>query len=173
MLDFWRWGASDLVSNAARGLLAEFIVAKAVGVDVTGVRDEWAPWDLTTPEGVKVEVKSAAYLQSWHQQRHSSIQFSIKESRAWDADTGKSSDESGRQADVYVFALLAHMDKASLDPLNVDQWEFRVLRSSLMTARLRKQKSITLSSLGRLCGHAVCYLKLREVVMRTAHRLTV
>jgi hypothetical protein len=39
LLDFWRWSASDLVSNATRGRLAEFIVAKALGISVNAVRD--------------------------------------------------------------------------------------------------------------------------------------
>ena len=29
LLDFWRWSVSDILSNATRGILAEFIVAKA------------------------------------------------------------------------------------------------------------------------------------------------
>lgn len=32
LLDFWRWAASDLVGNALRGILAEYIVACALDV---------------------------------------------------------------------------------------------------------------------------------------------
>lgn len=32
LLDSWRWNSSDLVSNANRGWLAEFIVASALGL---------------------------------------------------------------------------------------------------------------------------------------------
>lgn len=42
LFDFWRWSLSDLVSNATRGLLAEFIVAKALGISTPSVRDEWS-----------------------------------------------------------------------------------------------------------------------------------
>ena len=76
--DFWAWAVSDLISNATRGVLAEFIVAKACGVDTAAPRDEWAPVDLLTSEGVSVEVKSAAYIQSWHQDRHSRISFGVR-----------------------------------------------------------------------------------------------
>ena len=31
MLDFWRWSASDVVSNTMRGVLAEYIVGQAIG----------------------------------------------------------------------------------------------------------------------------------------------
>ena len=47
LLDFWRWGTSDLVSNATRGRLAEFIVATALGISPCGARDEWSAWDFT------------------------------------------------------------------------------------------------------------------------------
>ena len=33
LLDFWRWSVSDLVSNATRGIFAEFLVAKALGIN--------------------------------------------------------------------------------------------------------------------------------------------
>ena len=29
VLSFWRWSASDLLSNATRGIVAEFLVAQA------------------------------------------------------------------------------------------------------------------------------------------------
>lgn len=32
-----------------------------------------------------------------------------------------------RQEDVYVFAVLAHTIKPSVDPMNLDQWQFHVL----------------------------------------------
>jgi hypothetical protein len=57
VLEFWRWSASDLVSNATRGRLAEFITARALGVPTSGFRNEWAAYDLETREGIKVEVR--------------------------------------------------------------------------------------------------------------------
>jgi hypothetical protein len=49
LLSFWRWSVSDLVSNATRGRLAEFIVARALGVQIP-VRGEWDAFDLTNSE---------------------------------------------------------------------------------------------------------------------------
>jgi hypothetical protein len=64
-LEFWKWAFSDFLSNALRGVLAEFIVAKAM--DCTDVqRTEWDAYDVITSDGIKIEVKSSAYLQSWH-----------------------------------------------------------------------------------------------------------
>ncbi len=80
LVDFWRWSASDLLSNATRGVFAEFIIASALGL-ADGVRSEWDPYDLITQKGQRIEVKSAAYLQSWSQKQLSKISFSIRPSR--------------------------------------------------------------------------------------------
>jgi hypothetical protein len=140
VLTFWQWSASDLISNAMRGRLAEYLVALALGV-ADGVRIEWDAYDLQTVPGSTVEVKSAAYLQRWHQHRPSVITFDIHPTLGWTAATNTYSPERKRQADVYVFALLAHRDKATLDPLNLDQWEFYVLPTAVLDARLPTQKN--------------------------------
>jgi hypothetical protein len=164
VLDFWRWSTADLVSNTVRGVLAEFIVAQALGVDTTAGRQEWAPYDLCTTDGVSVEVKSAAYLQSWAQHRPSTIQFGVSKKRVWDAATNRVADEPARTADVYVFALLAHRDRATLDPLNLDQWEFYVLATTVLDQRERSQHSITLPSLQKMQAGLHKFDELRTAV---------
>ena len=59
---------SDIIGNTKRGALAEFIVAQAVG-STAEVRDAWAAYGLETPAGIRVEVKSSGYSQSWYQKR--------------------------------------------------------------------------------------------------------
>lgn len=165
--DFWGWSASDLVSNTLRGVLAEFIVARAVGIDTGGVREEWAAFDLRTPEGITIEVKSAAYLQSWHQKKLSSISFRTPKTVRWDADTGAYDGPAKRHADVYVFALLAYSDLETLNPLDVGQWRFFVVPTPALDARRRSQHSITAQSLERLAGTALTFGQLGAAV-RTA-----
>jgi len=165
VLDFWRWSVSDLLSNVTRGRLAEFLVAKALGIDAANPSEEWASWDLTSPEGIKIEVKCSAYLQSWYQAKLSSPYFSIKASRAWDPNTNSLSPTSLRQAQLYVFALLAHREKATVDPLNVRQWAFFVLPTSRIDDYKRSQSTITLKSLETLC-EPVAYHDLRAHILR-------
>jgi hypothetical protein len=157
--DFWTWSASDLVSNVTRGHLAEFIVAKAIGA-AEGVRNEWATYDLTTPNGTKVEVKSAAYLQSWPQDDYSTIQFNVEKTKELDLKDGGYRGTPSRHADVYIFALLAHKNKQTVDPLNVKQWDFYVLPTSVLDKRTRSQHSITLNTLVDLTGGSVDYFHL-------------
>ncbi len=81
VLDFWAWSSSDLMENTTRGVLAEFIVAHAIGADTSGVRNGWASVDLALPDGTLVEVKSSSYIQSWEQKALSRITYGIAPTR--------------------------------------------------------------------------------------------
>lgn len=144
VLEFWRWSASDLMSNATRGLLAEFIVAKALGISTSDVRDEWAPFDLVTQEGTKIEVKSSGYLQSWAQTKLYVGNFNVPATRKWSSETGQMATQPTREADVYVFALHKHKDKATVNPTDVEQWEFYVLGTRSLEARKSSHYSVAL-----------------------------
>ncbi|HMU12392.1 MAG TPA: hypothetical protein PKE53_00215 [Flavobacteriales bacterium] len=166
LLQFWRWSRSDLLSNATRGVLAEFIVARALGCDLDVPREEWAAYDLTTPEGIKVEVKSAAYVQAWAQPSGlSRISFSIKDALAWYAETNRQAEERSRTADVYVFCLLKHQDKATVDPMDLDQWVFHVLSIRALDGYTRSRHSITLRSLQNISTE-IPHSRIREEVLR-------
>jgi hypothetical protein len=164
LADFWQWSTSDLVSNATRGVLAEYIVAMALDCDLKGVRNEWQAWDLTMKDGTKIEVKSAAYIQSWAQREFSEISFSVKKSLAWDRDSNLPAKEATRKADFYVFALLAHQDKETIDPLNLDQWRFYVVPTQKLDERKRSQHSIMLKALEELSGGSVGWDELKKKV---------
>lgn len=164
LLDFWRWSASDILSNATRGILAEFLVATAANIDITKVRDEWSAYDLVTPTGIKLEIKSAAYLQSWFQRALSTISFSTKLARHWDSETNIQSTVAKRHADVYVFCLLKHENKSTVDPLNLDHWDFYVLATQELNNYTRSQYSITLKSLKNLT-RATCYGELNDEII--------
>ena len=163
VLGFWRWSASNLTGNAMRGVLAEYLVAQSLGLQIN-VRAEWDACDLRMPDGTRIEVKSAAYLQSWSQRRHSAISFDIGIKRGWDAETNTTAPIASRSADVYVFALLTHKDKATLDPLNVSQWRFYVLLARRLDEACPTQKRIGLNALERLASAPVEYARIRGVI---------
>jgi hypothetical protein len=175
LLDFWQWAASDLVGNTNRGRLAEYIVARALGLGANDVRNEWDVVDLLTADGVKVEVKSAAYVQRWFQKKLSEISFVVPPRRGWEASTGVLEPISRRHADVYVFALLAHQDQASINPLDLAQWQFFVVPTAFLNRRERSQHSITFKSLIELSksrvelgSQPVAFPSLREAVATAA-----
>jgi len=165
LLDFWRWSASDLVGSIIRERLAEYIVARAVGIDTSGAPYQWETADLKTPSGVNVAVTSAAYVQGVHQTKESAALFLIRAARPQGGTAARRGVKSGGRSGVRVFALLCHRDKATIDPLNVRQWHFYVLPSAAFGSRRR---SITLKSLAKLCGDGFSFDNLREAVERAA-----
>lgn len=170
LLEFWQWSQSDLLNNTLRGTIAEFIVAKAVNA-TNSIRVEWDACDLITPEGLKIEVKSAAYLQSWKQERDSSIQFSIRPAKGWDAATNISAVDSGRSADVYVFCLLKEKNRDLVNPLNLDQWDFFILATEQINQEKGMQKMIGINSLLKMNPIVASYGELGAAVQKVMDRM--
>lgn len=133
-----------------RGTLAEFIVSQALGITLILPRIEWDVVDLVMDDGTTIEVKSSAYLQSWHQTEFSKISFGIGKTREWDPITNLFSVEAKRHADVYIFALLSEKDKDLVDPLNLDQWQFYVVSTSTLDIKMGNKKQITLNQLEKI-----------------------
>ena len=149
LIDFWQWSQSDLVSNATRGILAEFIVASALELDLI-VRREWDAIDFKTKKGLKIEVKSSAYLQSWSQKTLSDTKFNIRPTEGWYAETNTYIPEKKRHADIYIFCHLHHKDKLTVDPSNLNQWTFYILETSVLNEKLKDQKDLSLPGLLKL-----------------------
>jgi hypothetical protein len=124
VVDFWRFAMPDLRVNNTRGLFAEFLVREAVRARAPRV--EWASHDVETDDGLRIEVKTGAYLQAWEQRAPSAIRFAGLRARTWSPDGGYSETRS-LNADVYVFAVQTARDHASYNPLDTGQWEFYVL----------------------------------------------
>ncbi len=150
--DFWAWSMSNLRANTVRSSLAEFLVARAVGADQRPPV-EWDSYDVLTPDGVRVEVKCGAYLQTWAQSRLSTVTFGGLKARTWSAEEGYSLAES-YNADVYVFAVHTATDHASYDALDVDQWSFWVLPRSVVEVTGQRSLGLagTSGGAGRTCG---------------------
>lgn len=149
--DFWSWAYSDLLNNTYRGVMAEFLVYSSLNSSSpypTQIRADWLPFDITSPSGRHIEVKSAAYLQSWEQDYYSKILFDIAPKRAWDGKTGYAP-EAKRNSDLYVFCLYTALSREQ-SILNLDLWEFYVLATSTLNDRVPNQKSISLHSLLKL-----------------------
>jgi len=54
VLSFWKWSTSELLGNALRGVLAEFIVASTIDV-LDSPREEWDAYDLITKMGLRLK----------------------------------------------------------------------------------------------------------------------
>ena len=153
LVDFWSWNQSDLIENRNRGILAEFIVRQALGLDYP-TRLEWDAFDLKTEDNYKIEIKSSAYIQAWSQKKFSSVSFDIKPTKELLSDNNYSN-ESSRQADIYIFCLLDHKDQETIDPMKLEQWTFYLVTTETLNKKLPKQKSIGISTIETLT-HEKC-----------------
>ncbi|MGQ9688954.1 MAG: hypothetical protein ACUVXF_09240 [Desulfobaccales bacterium] len=159
--DFWAWAYSDLLSNRNRAILAEFIVGAALGV-IDSPRVEWDAVDLSY-QGKTIEVKSAAFLQSWQQERPSRIVFDISRKKLWYADTNTWSDIPVRAADCYVFCLYPEVDSSKTDILDIFSWRFFVASRGMIDSKFNNQKTLSLNVLKKIT-ESVVIDKLKEAI---------
>lgn len=161
VVDFWSWGFSDLLMNSLRGIFAEFLVGSALGI-LQSPRIEWDAYDLVYNDK-KIEVKSSAYIQSWHRGKYSTISFDIGAKKSYSYDTHTYSENAVRSADIYVFCLLKEKDESIINVLNTEQWSFYIVPTETLDNFYSCQKRISLKSLEKI-SKAVSYSNLKKTI---------
>ena len=160
LLDYWRWAHSDLVGNAERGALAEYIVACALDIQHTE-RIAWDRYDLLTKEGISIEVKTSGFLQTWEQQAFSKIVFGIQPTYGWNSQTNQYDSTQQRQADIYVFCVHKHTDQATINPLFISQWDFYLMPAKRLNQVFGNQRSVSLPALVNAGAEKCAYQQLK------------
>ncbi|MDQ1306585.1 MAG: hypothetical protein QG671_2417 [Actinomycetota bacterium] len=191
--EFYAWAYGDLFTNTTRGVLAEYIVATALGIcdtkrvewnqydlEIDGAESEGAESDRAETDGaetdgaqaekkrVGIEVKSAAYVQAWKQDRPSEIVFSIRRAQGWDERTNTTADSATRSAAVYVFCVLEGKVKKSIDPLDVSHWTFYVVPTAVLESEVPTRKTIGLARLKQLAEVPRTYDQLKDAIYEAA-----
>lgn len=145
---FQRYSFSDYLDNVVRGSLGEYVVASKLGVTDTP-QSSWESWDITY-NGIKIEVKTSAYAQTWKQKELSTPRFGIQKRQGYQED-GDLDGISKRHADIYVFCLFTfkefrNKDVARKAVLGIENWRFYVVA----TKDLPEQDTIGLWGLGEI-----------------------
>lgn len=131
--DLASWALSDLRDNVARGFLAEYLVAKALGL-APPPRRAWDEADLWL-DGTPIHVKASPYLQSWAQAAPSKAVFSNLRPR-----------RPRIRESIFVLCLNTCPSHAAFTACRLDDWVFFPLsgttvadlnRSSLSLARVQ------------------------------------
>ena len=142
MASFWQWAYSDLSNHLQRTQLAEYIIASsldAAGMKAARLGGSHNAYLLLTTSGYRVSVKCAAYVQSLDPNHPDHVSFSI----APPVPAGL------QNPDVYAFCVYKGMSEND-SPLNMDLWDFYILKSSVLNEKKPNQKTITLPSLMQL-----------------------
>lgn len=151
LADFLNWAYSDLCDDVIKGIFAEWLVAKLLGIP-TPRRYEWANSDLVSSRGTKIEVKASSYWQSWKAinpdgsakdlaryplQPDSGIRFSGL--MAKDSIDHHLDKQGGLKSDLYVFCFQNEKVYEKWNAMDLSQWEFYLVPATSITT-----KSVTL-----------------------------
>ena len=136
LTDFWQWAFGDLCDDDIKGVFVEWLVHKLLNIK-TARRVSWANSDVITPSGIRIEVKSSAYWQSWKfinefgdfelKEKYvvmppNKIRFSGLVAR--DSTDANRSGEPSLKSDIYVFAFQKEESIKNWNALDLTQWEF-------------------------------------------------
>lgn len=147
---FAAWAMGEINSNIKRAVLAEYLVANALGV-LTENHGEWDYYDINY-HGVKIEVKSSGFSTPpfWPTKSVPIPKFDIAERKwSWSNEIGDflSKGVPSRAAEIYVFAATLGRDKESFDPFTPDGWTFCVAPTETLNKKYGPQKTVTFNSL--------------------------
>lgn len=165
LLDFWRWSEAGLLATSTRARLAEFIVARLLGICTDSPRSDRSP-DLLTADGIAVRVKSASCVTCESRRDLSKIHFSPLPWRAPRRDAACAPPLP--QTRAYVFALLGRPEQTGLNPLDLAQWRYFVPPTAALEAKMRRQRTLSLCALEELSGGPVPSGGLADAVRRAA-----
>ena len=163
VLDFWRFQFSNLADM--QGRVGEFLVAMALRKETSDNNNGWTLWDIDY-RGLRIEVKTTAYYQPWRDSKsfleqrwgnESSIpqndsEHNYSEHRNFGITKSRDpqDNEFKRMNDIYVFVINNGKTKEKANPLNLENWEFFVIPTSVINEECGNNKSIGLSKVRKL-----------------------
>ena len=133
--DFWRWSFSDFSDFSTRDVFSKFLVASSLGLTADGsARQHCARnllWSPTGSAGIRISVRTAAYVQSGEAEHPDHILFVIPKKP---------------DCDVRLFCVFKGMTGAE-SPLKTDLWDFYALCSNALSESMSGRGYVTLPAL--------------------------
>ena len=176
-----RFYGQPLIANLYRGDYVEGLILFALG-EGWKQTPEWSSWDLEREDGVRVEVKQSAALQSWHRStgiKKPATSFDIAPRAGYYTDSSDSAVWVGldpeepdflRAADIYIFAWHPETDPDIADHRRAEQWQFFVIPESMVAKSRGDKEKISLHQVKELAA-AVAYAELAATVAAAAAEL--
>ena len=168
VLDFWQYAYSQL--KGLGDTLAEFFVAKALGIEKAENVNYWTAYDMAY-RNKRIEVKATSYVHPWNTHISKVRTFSIEPTNNsyWGnfEDGINDGKKLSRQSEVYVFCLNSNTDIANSDPLKVDDWVFFVIPTYEINNYCKdnpEQKKISLNVVKRMANGGVAFDALKAAV---------
>ena len=162
--DFWQYAYSQLDGMAET--IAEFLVAKALGIKKAENVNYWTAYDMAY-RNKRIEVKATSYVHPWNKEISKIRTFSIAPTNNSYWENQDAERKLSRQSEVYVFCLNTNKDIWKRNALAVDDWVFYVVPTFVVDGYCKEtpaQKKISLNVVKRLAKEEVSYDRLRETV---------
>jgi hypothetical protein len=139
-----------VMQNNLRGLWVEAMVAELLGSEWKHTGADWAAWDFERADGLRLEVKQSARMQSWGGSS-STPSFSIRAARGhYPENAPYLPNTSGdRLAHVYVFAWHDGDDQRE-----AEEWDFFVIGTDQLP---KGQKGISLGAIRKVVDPVKCW----------------
>jgi len=145
---FWQWTYSDIMINKNREDFGLFIVAHAL--ELTKMpRINWGDIDLRY-QRKKISIRTSGYIQSWKQKKSKRILFDISKKKGIDAKKEDSLTFKNREADLYIFNFHKEKVVKKADVLEIDQWDFYIVLTSVLDEHYPNKNKIGLRSLSKI-----------------------
>ena len=159
LLDFWRFQYSNVWD--LQGDIAEFIVAKALEIEVPYNRNGWSLYDIDY-KGYRIEVKQTSDWHSWNIDGYTqkAPRFGIGKAYSEYKDPNTIYE---RQNDIYVFCHLKGNDAKSANPMTLSAWDFYVIATKLINDKCGDSKTISFSRV-RKFADSVSYNELHNKI---------
>lgn len=163
ILDFWIYKYSNIYNM--QEVIAEFIVEKALNIEKSYNTDYWTLFDILY-RNCRIEIKETSYYHPWNENGKISNQrtFGITKANSnYEDNDNDNENKFERQNDIYVFCLNTGTTKESSNPMNLNNWEFYTVPTSVINEKCGNNKTISLNKVRQLTK-AITYDKLKESI---------
>jgi hypothetical protein len=135
------------IMNTYRGAFIEAMLEPHLAQAGWDYHSDYGGWDFEHAGGAKLEVKQAAWLQTWDDELRPPpakrrISFDIAARTGWWDAASKWIPNAGRHAHLYVFGY--HGQITECDQRRPDQWEFFTVPTAELDGKLPTQKKVSL-----------------------------
>jgi len=162
ILDLWKYKYSNIFNM--QEVIAEFIVEKALGLTKSQNTDYWTLFDILY-RNYRIEVKETGYYHSWNEDGKISQVRNFGISKANSSyEEQETENKFERQNDIYVFCLNTGTTKETSNPMNLNNWEFYIVPTSVINEKCKDGKSIGLNRIKKLGYSALSYSDIKNEI---------
>lgn len=167
--DFWQFQYSNIWDM--QEYIAEFLVAKALELEVPQNCNGWTLWDILY-KNTRIEIKTTSYYHSWSPDGKISNRRVFGISKAF-TKYKDSTSEFKRQNDIYIFCLNTGNTREESNPLHLENWQFYIVPTKVINEKCKDNKTISLGKVQKLTGSTtgISYKNLKNEIESTINEL--